>query len=163
MADAVQPTIVTANIVIAASRERCFAVASSTELLPRIFPGSGAVPGVISARMEHDLPFAVGNTRLVQLTDGTEARETYMDVSPPASYGYRMSEIQGLMGKLLTHAEGAWAFTATADGGTQVGWTYRAYPSSEWTRPAAWLAVNMFLSSAMQNCLAQVKTIAETE
>ena len=158
----IEPTVIVVKISIPAPKERCFATASSTETLPRIWIGSGAVPGVVSARMEDDLPMAVGNTRLVSLTDGTTARETYIDFSPPNTYAYRMSDIQGSMGNFLTHAEGFWKFSSGAtDAETEVEWTYRAYPFGTLTRFPAWLIVNLFLKSAMQSCLERVKELCE--
>ena len=71
----VEPTVIEVSIHIDARPERCFTTASSTEGLARIFPGSGAVPGVASARMEDDKPQLPGNTRLVTLLDGSEVPE----------------------------------------------------------------------------------------
>ena len=72
-----------------------------------------------------------------------------------------MREMQGLVGSLLYKAEGHWRFTPTESGGTDILWTYRAYPHSSFTRPFGWIVVNMFLKGAMQNCLTLVKKYAE--
>jgi hypothetical protein len=71
--------------------------------------------------MEHDLPIAAGNTRLVKLTDGSEVRETYLEFVQNTRYSYRMSKMEGVLGNFLTHAEGYWNFETNATGGFDLG------------------------------------------
>lgn len=138
----------------------CFNAATSTEGLADIFPGKGLVPGVEKAWMKDGLEQGVGNTRIVQTLDGKTVHETYLTWQPGTSYTYRMSELAPPLSSILQHAIGEWYFETIGEE-VEIKYKYSAYPSSSFSRPAAWLLVNAMLSGAMQDCLKYVKQAVE--
>lgn len=159
----VEPSVVEVSIWIDCPPEVAFDAACNTETLPDIFPGSGMVPGVESAAFEGDVGMAVGETRVVTTKDGKTVRETYVEVDRPAAYGYRMSDLNPPLSSIMSHATARWSFTAQDDGGTFVEWIYKAYPTGGMARPFNWVVVQMFLKSAMENCLERLKTMIELD
>lgn len=140
--------------------------ASATDTLPDIFKGSGAVPGVISAHMEREAEgvtrMTLGETRVVLTADGKTVRETYTIVDPPRQYQYQMTDLNPPLSAIMSRAVGTWSFELE-NGGTRVNWRYEAFPTAGIARPATALVTKGFLKSAMQDCLAKLKTMVELE
>ena len=157
------PSSVVVTIWLDATEEAAFDAASNTETLPRLFTGSGLVPGVESAHMEDgEGGIGVGRVRVVTTSDGKTVRETYTEVDRPSRYAYEMTELNMPLAAIMTHAVGEWDFVAEA-GGTRVTWTYYAFPRNVLARPATALLTKGFLKSAMNGYLANLKTQLELE
>ena len=157
------PSTVVVTIWLDATEEAAFDAASNTETLPRLFTGSGLVPGVESAHMEDgEGGIGVGRVRVVTTSDGKTVRETYTEVDRPSRYAYEMTELNMPLAAIMTHAVGEWDFVAEA-GGTRVTWTYYAFPRNVLARPATALLTKGFLKSAMNGYLANLKTQLELE
>ena len=157
------PSTVVVTIWLDATEEAAFDAASNTETLPRLFTGSGLVPGVESAHMEDgEGGIGVGRVRVVTTSDGKTVRETYTEVDRPRRYAYEMTELNMPLSAFMTHAVGEWDFAPEA-GGTRVTWTYLAFPRNVLARPATALLTKGFLKSAMNGYLANLKTQLELE
>lgn len=135
---------------------RAFAGASSTEELPRIFPGKGPIPGVVSATVEGGKPLAVGVTRKVKTNDGGELDETYIQFDAPTGYAYEMTKLKPPLSLMLKKATGTWRFSTEGEG-TRVVWTYSCELLSPLTAPPAALVVKVFMKAAMNDCLMRLK------
>ena len=96
--------------------------------LSRIFTGYGPLPAVAGTRDQTGDWDHVGATRTVELSDGTVARERITAYEPPAHFAYRVSGFTGRLRLLVTHVDGAWWFTETDDGTTEIRWTYTFQP-----------------------------------
>lgn len=103
--------------------------------LTKIFRSFGPVPGVIGTRGQTGAWDHVGARRVVDLSDGSEAREELTAHGAPTHFAYRVSGFTGPLRLLVSHADGAWWFSDRGSGLTHVRWTYVFQP-----RPArAWL------------------------
>ena len=134
-----------------------FEGASNTEDLPKIFPGKGPIPGVVSAQVLGGGPLQQGATRRVKTKDGNELDETYIQFNRPNDYGYEMTKLKPPLSLLVTKATGVWKFTPEKDG-TRIVWTYSCDLTTFLVAPVAALLVKVFIKGAMQDCLTQVKT-----
>ena len=92
--------------------------------LGRIFTGFGPLPAVVGRREQSEPWDRVGATRVVELSDGSAAREEITAYEPPAYFAYRVGPFAGALALAAAHADGAWWFTETADGRTHIRWSY---------------------------------------
>jgi hypothetical protein len=93
----------------------------------RIFRGFGPLPTVTRTRAQSGGWDHVGATRVVELADGSEARERLTAYEAPSHFGYRLSGFTGPLRHLVSHADGEWWFSDRGDA-TDVRWTYVFYP-----------------------------------
>jgi hypothetical protein len=96
--------------------------------LSTIFLASAVMPGVGGVRDQTGPWDHAGATRVVQLTDGSEAPEQLTAVDRPHGFSYRVGPFTGLLRLLVSHADGAWEFRPGADGMTAIQWTYAFAP-----------------------------------
>jgi polyketide cyclase/dehydrase/lipid transport protein len=120
--------------------ERTFAAIAPIDL-PIIFRGFGPLPAVAGTREQTGDWDHVGATRVVELADGSEARERLTVYAAPGHFAYRVGPFSGPLRRLIDHADGAWWFTAAGDGATEVRWTYVFRPRSRLTAPVVRLAI----------------------
>jgi Polyketide cyclase / dehydrase and lipid transport len=92
--------------------------------LSTIFVASRVMPGVVGVRDQSGPWDRAGATRVVQLTDGSEAPERLTRVNRPHGFSYRVGPFSGPLRLLVSHADGAWEFTPAAGGATSLRWTY---------------------------------------
>jgi Polyketide cyclase / dehydrase and lipid transport len=92
-----------------------------------LFAGWGPLPAVLGIKDERGRWDHPGATRRPQLSDGSSALETLTEVYPPDSFVYEISEITGLLGKLVAWVHSEWEFTSVT-GGTSVRWLYEVHP-----------------------------------
>jgi Polyketide cyclase / dehydrase and lipid transport len=109
--------------------------------LPVIFRGFGPLPAVLATREQTGDWDHVGATRVVELADGSEARERLTAYDRPDHFAYRVGPFTGPIRRVVGHADGAWWFTATYDGATDVRWTYVFRPRRRLAAPLVRLAV----------------------
>lgn len=134
--------------------------ASSTDGLPEIFPGKGAIPGVKKAWIKGGGEQKVGAVRICNTTDGNEVAETYIQWNPPYAYAYEMTQLKAPLSLMLKKATGTWEFSEVP-GGTKVVWHY----FGEWTNvlimPVTSLIVKSFLHDAMALCLEKLHVVVK--
>jgi hypothetical protein len=70
----------------------------------------------------------VGQRRTMVLTGGSAVAEV-IHVDPPHSFGYRLSEMRGLLAPLISHVEGRIDFFPVS-AGTELNWQWTIYPRS---------------------------------
>jgi Polyketide cyclase / dehydrase and lipid transport len=114
---------VTVSGVARADPATAFAVIAPVDLT-RIFTGMGPLPAVVGTRDQPGAWDHVGATRTVKLSDGSEAREAITAYAAPAHFAYRLDGFTGLLRLVVDGADGAWWFSPSAGGGTDVRWTY---------------------------------------
>lgn len=117
---------VTVSATSRTAPERAFDVIAPIDL-PRIFLRFGPIPAVVRTRDQTGPWSAVGESRVVELADGSSAPERLTAYERPAHFGYRVGPFDGALGRLVDHADGAWWFREAA-GGTEIRWTYRFHP-----------------------------------
>ena len=118
---------VTVEAEVAAPPASAFA-AIAPIALENIFRGFGPLPAVTRTREQTGGWDHVGATRVVELGDGSEARERLTAYEPPTYFGYRLSGFTGLLRHVVSHADGEWWFSDRGPGGTHVRWTYIFQP-----------------------------------
>jgi Polyketide cyclase / dehydrase and lipid transport len=92
--------------------------------LARIFRGLGPLPAVVGTREQTGAWDHVGASRIVELSDGSQAHEQLMAYKPPRHFAYRLDGFTGPLRGLVSHADGAWWFSDAGDGATHVRWMY---------------------------------------
>lgn len=70
----------------------------------------------------------VGQKRTMVLSGGSAVAEV-IHVDPPRSFGYRLTEMEGLLAPLIGHVEGRVDFVPVT-AGTDVTWQWTIYPRS---------------------------------
>lgn len=95
--------------------------------LEKIFRGFGPLPAVTGTREQSGGWDHVGATRMVQLSDGSEARERLTAYETPSHFAYRLSGFTGPFRHLVSHVDGDWWFSDRGDA-THVRWTYVFHP-----------------------------------
>ena len=92
------------------------------------YPRFRVIPAVVSTTDQTGAWDAVGQTRMLHLSDGSTVVETITDVERPGiqRLGYFAYELTGftkVFGTLVDHARAEWRFEA-AEGGTRIAWSY---------------------------------------
>jgi hypothetical protein len=96
--------------------------------LAKIFRGLGPLPAVVRTREQTGAWDHVGARRVVELADGSEAREELTAYEAPTHFAYRVSDFTGPLRLLVSRADGAWWFSDRGNGDTHVRWTYVFQP-----------------------------------
>ena len=113
--------------------------------LPRLFTGLGPLPAVTGTREQTGAWDHAGATRVVELADGSEARERLTLHERPHRFAYRVGPFTGPLRHVVDGADGAWWFAPVAGvpGGasTAVTWTYAFRP-----RGPAWPLVRLVVA-----------------
>jgi hypothetical protein len=118
---------VTVETDVQASLEDTFLTIVPIELA-KIFRGFGPLPAVVGTREQTGAWDHVGARRVVELADGSEAREELTAYEAPAHFAYRVSGFTGPVRWLVSHADGAWWFSDRGGCVTRVRWTYVFQP-----------------------------------
>ncbi len=88
---------------------------------------SGPIPPVREVREQPATWDAVGQSRLIVLSDGGTMRETLTTVDPPRSFGYDIADFTGPFKFLVDSLAGRWAFEPDGDG-CRVTWSWTVHP-----------------------------------
>jgi hypothetical protein len=96
--------------------------------LSSIFHGFGPIPGVKGTREQTGAWDHAGASRIVELSDGSEAREELTDCTAPRHFAYRLGGFTGPFRHLVAGAEGEWWFSEDGAGATRIRWTYAFRP-----------------------------------
>jgi Polyketide cyclase / dehydrase and lipid transport len=151
---------VTVTATTGAAVERAFDAIAPIDL-SRIFTGFGPLPAVRGVRGQAGAWDHLGATRVVELSDGSEAREAITAYERPRHFAYRVGPFTGPFRRLVRAADGAWWFApATASGGTEIHWTY-AFEPARFAAPAVRLAVAPLWRAYARRVLARAVSVAE--
>jgi hypothetical protein len=135
--------------------ELFFDFVAAEDVLPKILTGYGMVPGVASTSDISGPWDRPGSHRIVHLADGSTARERVTHHDRPAYFACRVSDPSFALKHLMTEARGEFWFTS-ANGGTQVKWTY-SFGARNWL---AKIPLTLFVKTQwkgyMDVCLANV-------
>jgi hypothetical protein len=108
--------------------ERVFDVIVPIEL-PRIFRGFGPLPSVVATRDQTGDWDHVGASRVVQLSDGSEANERITAYDRPRYFAYRVGPFESApLRHVVVEAHGEWWFTSRDPTHTAIRWSYTFRP-----------------------------------
>jgi hypothetical protein len=147
-----------------AGPDRTFAIVTPADPT-RFYPKYGPLPGVVAVRDQTGAWDAVGQSRTLELSDGSTVVERLTVVDPPRRFAYRLADFTGPFGGLVAFAEAEWDFDAAAKG-TRIRWTYsfHAQPKRGWV---VRLIVRLFWARYMKKVLpgfiAEVGRLAKTK
>jgi hypothetical protein len=144
----VEPTEVAQWRAIPVDVQRAFDVTLPVPLTTIFRRRYAVLPPIREVREQDGTWGQVGQTRVVVTTDGGTMREQLIDVDPPRSFTYRLSEITGPMRPLVDTVEGRWEFTE-AGTGTLVTWRWILHPRG-FGSPFMPLVARMWRSYARQ-------------
>jgi hypothetical protein len=92
--------------------------------LPEIFSHRyAAFPPVREVTDEPEGWGTAGQTRTIQLADGSRLRETLTSVDRPHGYAYVLDDIHGPLRPFVSTVDGAWSVTPEGTG-ARIGWAW---------------------------------------
>jgi hypothetical protein len=99
----------------------------------RFYPRFRVIPAVVSVTDQTGEWDAVGQTRMLHLSDGSTVVETTTDVDRPGFFAYELTDFTKVFGPLVDHARAEWRFEPDG-GGTRITWTYTFFgrPGRGW-------------------------------
>jgi hypothetical protein len=130
--------------------DRTFAIVTPSDPT-RFYPKYGVLPAVVAVRNQTGAWDAPGQSRTLELSDGSTVVERLTIVDPPRRFAYRLSDFTGKFGGLVAFAEAEWDFDASVEG-TRIRWTYsyHAQPKRGWI---VRLIVRLFWAPYMKRVL----------
>ena len=135
-----------------------FALALDHERFPALFRGFGPIPSIRTITL-HAAP-AVGATRTLENSDGSQLTETITALDPNRRHAYTLSGIRLPLSLLARAGHADWTFASNGPD-TDVTWRYR-FELSHWIAwPLATILLRVFMATAMRRCLrAMDRTLA---
>jgi hypothetical protein len=100
--------------------------------LTSIFKGYGLLPAVIGTEAQTGNWDAIGQTKTVNLSDGSSVQERITQYQKPDYFSYVVSDFSGILGLLITSAAGEWWFESDnlSPNSTVIRWSYTFIPKS---------------------------------
>jgi hypothetical protein len=147
-----------------ATPDRTFAIVTQGDPT-RFYPKHGPLPAVVAVRNQTGAWDAVGQSRTLELSDGSTVVERLTIVDAPRRFAYRLSDFTGRFGSLVAFAEADWDFDASVQG-TRIRWSYsfHAQPKRGWV---VRLIVRLFWAGYMKKVLPgfvdEVARVAKTK
>jgi hypothetical protein len=109
--------------VAAAPLDRAWRI--GTPLTPvGFYPRAGVIPAVVAVHDQTGPWDAAGQTRRLELSDGSSVVESLTRVERDGDFVYELSGFTGLLGGLVSGGRADWSYRATPTGRTRVDWTY---------------------------------------
>lgn len=121
--------------------------------LTSIFTGYGPLPAVTGVRDQTGAWDAAGQTRTVVLSDGSSAQESLTKYERPDYFGYTVSGFTGVLGLLVTSANGEWWFKSDPSGETRITWRYEFKARSALTAPIVAMITHLLWRGYMRKAL----------
>ena len=133
-----------------AGPDRTFAIVTPSDPT-RFYPKFGPLPAVVAVRDQTGAWDAPGQSRTLELSDGSTVVERLTVVDAPHRFSYRLSDFTGMFGSLVAFAEAEWDFDANV-AGTRIRWNYsfHAQPKRGWV---VRLIVRLFWAPYMKKVL----------
>lgn len=91
------------------------------------YPRFGPLPAVVGVEGQSGEWDAVGQTRVLRLSDGGSVRETLETVDDPSRFAYRLTGFTGPFGRIVAEAFADWRFRSRGSH-TDVEWSYAFTP-----------------------------------
>lgn len=148
------------EINVSAPIEHCFDVIVPVDL-SRIFTGHLGLPAVIGQKDATGKWDAVGQTRIVLLSDKSEAQEVLLGYDRPYGFNYQVFDFTGSLRFLAQRAEGQWWFNDLGNGRTNIRWEYAFIPASNIAVPFITLVAKMLWRGYMRKALKACKALVE--
>jgi hypothetical protein len=127
--------------------------------LTSIFKGHSLLPAVMGTSAQTGNWDAIGQTKMVHLSDGSNVREMITEYQKPDYFSYIVSNFSGSLGYLITSATGEWWFESgdSLSNRTVIRWSYTFIPKSLIAVPILWI-VNKFLwAGYMQSVISNIQ------
>jgi Polyketide cyclase / dehydrase and lipid transport len=121
--------------------------------LGSIFTGYGPLPAVTGTQDQVGAWDAVGQTRTVNLSDGSSAQELLTAYERPSYFSYTVSGFTGALRHFTSSAKGEWWFTTVGRGRTNIKWRYAFNPKSALAVPILWFIANVLWRNYMRKAL----------
>jgi hypothetical protein len=147
-----------------AGPDRTFAIVTPSDPT-RFYPRSGPLPAVVAVRDQTGAWDAVGQSRTLELSDGSTVVERLTVVDPPRRFAYRLADFTGSFGGLVAFAEAEWDFDANARG-TRIRWNYsfHAQPKRGWiVRLIVRLFWGRYMKRVLPGLIAEVERLAKAK
>jgi hypothetical protein len=97
--------------------------------LPDLFARRyGPLPPITSVDQEGEWATA-GQIRTIHTGDGGSMREELLDVDPPHSFSYELTEVSGPMKALARSVDGRWSFDPVGTG-CRITWSWTIHPAN---------------------------------
>ncbi|HTE62257.1 MAG TPA: SRPBCC family protein [Solirubrobacteraceae bacterium] len=144
-----------------AKPDRTFAIVTPSDPT-RFYPRSGPLPAVVSVRAQTGAWDAAGQSRTLELGDGSTVVERLTEVDAPRRFAYRLGDFSGRFGSLVAFAEAEWDFDASVEG-TRIRWTYtfHAQPKRGWVvRLIVVLFWGRYMNRVLPGLIEEVRRVA---
>ncbi|MGH2907270.1 MAG: SRPBCC family protein [Solirubrobacterales bacterium] len=132
-----------------ASPERAFDVIVPVDLAA-VFTGYGPLPAVKGTQDQTGDWNAAGQTRRINLSDGSNTSERIDHCERPGHFAYTVGPFHGPIGAIVDHADGAWWFYSAEDGETLIRWRYTWVPKHRIFNAILWPVTRLWQRYAEQ-------------
>lgn len=152
-----------ALVEVSASPEVVFDFVASLSNVPKSFRGYGPIPAIIQAEMADGGEMREGGVRQIKHSDGSVIDEEIITFNQPERQTYRL--VRGFefpISLLIESGGGDWKFTATPKG-TRIDWEFYFMLTSPLFYPVGLLLVQVFMQTAMQQCLDRIQECLENQ
>jgi hypothetical protein len=124
------------------------------------YPKSGPLPGVVRVTNQTGPWDTIGQTRTLNLSDGSSVVETITDADSPEFFAYNLSDFTKLFGGLVSGARAEWRFEPEGTG-TSIRWTYTFHgkPGRGWIVA---IIVRLFWAGYMARVLPPIAEAVES-
>jgi Polyketide cyclase / dehydrase and lipid transport len=129
--------------------------------LTSIFKGYGPLPSVTGIENQVGDWDIAGQTRTVHLSDRSSVQELLTKYEHPRYFSYTVSGFTGVLGFLITSANGEWWFSTNSSCQTTIEWRYTFNARSVLAVPILWLITNLLWRNYMRNALQRSKALLE--
>ena len=129
-------------------------------MLPKVLRRYRVIPAVVGTGGNTGPWDVAGSQRRIFFSDGGSAREEVTEWVEPERFAYRVDRFTNILGRLVTHATGAWQFTS-APGGSAFTWTYAFHPRNRLTGPLVRAFVRILWAGYMAQCADLCVELAE--
>lgn len=149
-----------AATAIEAPARAVFDIARGSEV-PAIVKAHGGLPGVLKVEPHEGSWSAVGQRRLLRLSDGTSLVEELTEFEDGARFAYVASGFTGPFGALVAEARGEWRVEATGPGTSRLEWRYVFTPKGPVAAAAVLFIARVIWPGYIRAALARIKARAE--
>lgn len=126
----------------AASPEAAFDAVVPIDLTEH-FTGYGPIPRIVSIQDQTGDWDAAGQSRRINLKDGSHVLEAIDVYERPGYFEYTVGPFSGFNRHVMSHAKGRFWFYG-GDNGTLIRWSYTWYPKNAFVLPVAWILTRVW-------------------